>query len=82
MPSIQAKMISGSFKLISVNKMLDKQGAEFDKMLENLQPVTSSSSGPVVPAEFVIVYKVLSKIALISNVSNKISVLEKRIQGG
>ena len=35
MPSIQAKMISGLFKLISVNKMLDKQGAEFDKLLEN-----------------------------------------------
>lgn len=35
MPSIQAKMVSGLFKLISVNKMLDKQGAEFDKLLEN-----------------------------------------------
>ncbi len=28
MPSIQAKMISGLFKLIGVNKMLDKQGAK------------------------------------------------------
>ena len=26
MPSIQAKMISGIFKLVGVNKMLDKQG--------------------------------------------------------
>lgn len=28
MPSIQAKMISGLFKLIGVNKMLDKQEAD------------------------------------------------------
>ncbi len=28
MPSIQAKMISGLFKLIGVNRMLDKQGAD------------------------------------------------------
>ncbi len=35
MPSIQAKMISGLFKLIGVNKMLDKQGADFEKLLEN-----------------------------------------------
>lgn len=35
MPSIQARMVSGLFKLIGVNKMLDKQGAEFDKLLEN-----------------------------------------------
>ena len=27
-------MVSGLFKLIGVNKMLDKQGAEFDKLLE------------------------------------------------
>ena len=35
MPSIQARMVSGLFKLIGVNKMLDKQGAEFDKLLKN-----------------------------------------------
>ena len=35
MPSIQAKMISGLFKLIGVNKMLDKQGADFERLLEN-----------------------------------------------
>lgn len=34
MPSIQAKMVSGLFKLIGVNKMLDKQGADFEKLLE------------------------------------------------
>ena len=35
MPSIQAKMISGLFKLIGVNKMLDKQGEDFEKLLDN-----------------------------------------------
>ena len=35
MPSIQAKMISGLFKLIGVNKMLDKQGEDFEKLLES-----------------------------------------------
>lgn len=35
MPSIQYKMISGLFKVIGVNKMLDKEGADFDKLLEN-----------------------------------------------
>ena len=35
MPSVQYKMISGLFKLIGVNKMLDKEGAEFDKLLDN-----------------------------------------------
>ena len=35
MPSIQAKMISGLFKLIGVNRMLDKQGADFEKLLES-----------------------------------------------
>ncbi len=35
MPSIQAKMISGIFKLVGVNKMLDKQGEDFEKLLEN-----------------------------------------------
>ena len=34
MPSIQYKMVSGLFKVIGVNKMLDKQGADFDKLLE------------------------------------------------
>ncbi len=34
MPSIQSKMISGLFKTIGVNKMLDKQGEDFDKLLE------------------------------------------------
>lgn len=37
MPSIQAKMISGIFKLAGVNKMLDKQGADFEKLLEKYQ---------------------------------------------
>lgn len=35
MPSVQAKMISGLFKLVGVNKMLDKQGADFEKLLES-----------------------------------------------
>ena len=35
MPSIQAKMISGLFKLIGVNRMLDRQGADFEKLLES-----------------------------------------------
>ena len=35
MPSIQAKMISALFKLIGVNKMLDKQGEDFEKLLVN-----------------------------------------------
>ena len=35
MPSIQAKMISGLFNLIGVNRMLDKQGADFEKLLES-----------------------------------------------
>ncbi len=35
MPSIQVKMISGLFKLIGVNRMLDKQGADFEKLLES-----------------------------------------------
>lgn len=35
MPSIQAKMISGIFKLAGVNKMLDKRGEDFEKLLEN-----------------------------------------------
>ncbi len=34
MPSIQAKMISGLFKMLRVNKMLDKQGTDFQKLLE------------------------------------------------
>ncbi len=34
MPSIQAKMISGLFKMLGVKKMLDKQGADFQKLLE------------------------------------------------
>lgn len=32
-PSIQYKMVSGLFKLIGVNKMLDKQGKDFEKLL-------------------------------------------------
>jgi len=32
-PSLQYKMVNGLFKLISVNKMLDKQGADFEKLL-------------------------------------------------
>ncbi|MBE7005409.1 MAG: alpha/beta hydrolase [Ruminococcaceae bacterium] len=35
MPSIQCRMVSGLFKLIGVNKMLDKQGEEFEKLLES-----------------------------------------------
>lgn len=35
MPSLQAKMISGLFQLIGVNKMLDKEGEDFDRLLEN-----------------------------------------------
>lgn len=35
MPSIQYKMVSGLFKLIGVNKMLDKEGADFEKLLED-----------------------------------------------
>lgn len=34
MPSIQAKTISGLFNLIGVNRMLDKQGADFEKLLD------------------------------------------------
>ncbi|WP_029318991.1 hypothetical protein [Butyrivibrio sp. AE3004] len=33
MPSIQAKMISSLFSLVGVNKMLDKQGEDFQKLL-------------------------------------------------
>ena len=32
MPSIQAKMISGLFKLIGVNRMLDKQGVKNEEL--------------------------------------------------
>ncbi len=35
MPSFQAKMISGLFKMIGVNKMLDKEGEDFQKLLNN-----------------------------------------------
>ncbi|MBQ3940444.1 MAG: alpha/beta hydrolase [Oscillospiraceae bacterium] len=34
MPSFQYKMVSGLFRLIGVRKMLDKEGAEFEKLLE------------------------------------------------
>ncbi len=34
MSSFRAKMISGLFRLIGVNKMLDKQGEDFQKLLE------------------------------------------------
>ncbi|MBR2295316.1 MAG: alpha/beta hydrolase [Clostridiales bacterium] len=34
MASIRARMVGGLFKLMGVNKMLDKQGPEFDKLLE------------------------------------------------
>ena len=34
MPSIQYKMINGLFRAVGVNKMLDKKGADFDKLLE------------------------------------------------
>ena len=35
MPSFQYKMISGMFKLIGVNKMLDKEGADFNRLLDS-----------------------------------------------
>lgn len=35
MPGIQSKMVSGLFKIIGVNKMLDKKGSDFDKLLES-----------------------------------------------
>lgn len=35
MPSLQYKMVSGLFKIMGVNKMLDKQGTEFDKLLSD-----------------------------------------------
>lgn len=35
MPSFQYKMISGMFKLIGVNKMLDKEGADFSRLLDS-----------------------------------------------
>lgn len=35
MPSIQANIISGLFRLIGVNKMLDKQGEDFQKLLSS-----------------------------------------------
>ena len=34
MPSIRYNLLYGMFKLIGVNKMLDKEGEEFDKLLE------------------------------------------------
>ena len=34
MPSIQVKMISGLFKPIGVNKMLDKQGVENEELFK------------------------------------------------
>lgn len=34
MPSIQYKMVEGLFKLIGVNKMLDKEGTDFKKLLD------------------------------------------------
>lgn len=34
MPSFQAKMVSGLFKMIGVNKMLDKDGEDFRKLLD------------------------------------------------
>ncbi len=35
MPSIQYKMIRGLFKMLGVNKMLDKEGADFEKLLKS-----------------------------------------------
>lgn len=35
MPSFQAKMVSGLFKMIGVNKMLDKEGEDFQKLLDD-----------------------------------------------
>ena len=37
MPSIQANIISGLFRLIGVNKMLDKQGEDFQKLLSSYE---------------------------------------------
>ena len=33
--SMQYKLLYGLFIIIGVNKMLDKKGADFDKLLEN-----------------------------------------------
>ena len=35
MPSFQYKMVYTLFKVIGVNKMLDKEGAQFKKLLES-----------------------------------------------
>lgn len=35
MPSIRYRMVNTLFKVIGVNKMLDRQGADFDKLLES-----------------------------------------------
>lgn len=35
MPSIRAKMVSGLFNMIGVNKMLDKQGEDFENLLSS-----------------------------------------------
>lgn len=37
MPSIQSKMVSGLFKMLRVNKMLDKKGIDFEKLLVTVQ---------------------------------------------
>lgn len=35
MPSVRYRLLSGMFKLIGVNKMLDKQGAELEKLMDS-----------------------------------------------
>jgi O-methyltransferase involved in polyketide biosynthesis len=57
-----------------------KNGKELSDLIPSFTHIKDYSLAEGL-AEFVPVYKVLSKIALISNVSNKISVLEKRNQG-
>lgn len=34
MPSFRTKMVSGLFKVFGVNKMLDKEGEDFQKLLD------------------------------------------------
>ena len=37
MSSIQYKLVNALFKMLRVNKMLDKEGPEFEKLLETYQ---------------------------------------------
>ena len=46
MPSIRYKLISGMFKLIGVNKMLDKEGEEFENFLLTIRKSRKKHSKP------------------------------------